>query len=229
MAEELAKRGHDLFLVASDARDLDAMCRHLSIVHGIKAVYRDSDLATIEGHALRQEVLEVFPKLSNLFVIAGLARLDDVGQLSADGMSALVGVNFLGPLAVINAFLDHFLQHPEANVVGIGTVAAARGRRRNMVYASSKRGLEFYFEALRHLVVSTGLAIQFYRVGFLRTHTRETWNEPGLPLTDPAWVANRIASRLGRSRPIAYLPGWLRVVMSIFSSLPWFIFKKLKA
>ena len=38
------------------------------------------------------------------------------------------------------------LQINKCNIVGIGSVAALRARKTNPVYASCKRGLEFYLQ-----------------------------------------------------------------------------------
>ena len=55
-------------------------------------------------------------------------------------------------------------------IVGFGSIAGARGRSRNIVYAAAKRGLQTYFESLRHGHLPSALRVQFHRLGFLRSN-----------------------------------------------------------
>ena len=94
-----------------------------------------------------------------------------------------------------------------------------------MIYGSAKRGLEFYCEALRHLLADTGCRVQFYRLGFVRTSMLEG-RPPPLPFVRPETVAKAIIRNLGHDRSI-YVPGWWALVAVVLTLIPWRIFKKL--
>ena len=149
LAESLARRGHDLFLVASDARDLAPLASDLSLRHGVRVHYAAEDLVGLQAAQLRDRVLSGLGSPDCIAYVAGASDRRDTGSVSEHLLSRLVEVNYVAAVKIINAFLDDLATSRHSNIIGIGAVAAARGRRRNSIYAASKRGLEFYFEALR--------------------------------------------------------------------------------
>ncbi|TAN78257.1 MAG: SDR family oxidoreductase, partial [Magnetospirillum sp.] len=167
LASCLAEAGHELVLVARDGRDLDAVARDLAIRFGRPVGWIAADLGNPDAAALKTGVLERLGGIDALFVVAGLGDDADCGPLPDGALRRLIEVNYAGPLSLINAFLPDLTRAAPAHLVGVGSVAAIRGRSRNMVYGSAKRGLEFYFEALRHYLADTGCRVQFYRAGFM--------------------------------------------------------------
>lgn len=227
LAEQLAAQGHDLFLVASDSRDLGPLACDLSIRFGVKAKWAAADITrTIPGD-LRRQILDALGGIENLLVIVGFSMLErDRGALPPAEIERLMAVNFTAPVELINAFLPD-LSAPGTNLVGAGSVASVRGRRNNIVYAAAKRGLESYFESLRHLHAATGGArVQFYRLGFMRTRMTFGQRTP-FPSCEPHDAAKLIVANLGRDLGTAYLPRWWWLIMTLLRLTPWPIFKRL--
>lgn len=227
LAECLAAAGHELMLVARDGRDLDAVAKDIAIRFGTPVAWVAADLAQSDPLALRREVVHRLGSIDALFLIAGLGDSSDCGPMSDAVLRRLIDVNYAGPVALVNAFLPDLMRTASAHLVGIGSVAVIRGRSRNMVYGSAKRGLEFYFEALRHRLAGTGCRIQFYRVGFM--DTTMLGNQTGPMVVKPETVARLIVARLGGSSGSAYLPHWWGLVALGLRLLPWSLFKRFKA
>lgn len=226
LAEELAARGHTLVLVASDARDLDPLARDLALRYGIAAEYIAVDLTNADPADLRAEALRKAGGIDNLFWVAGGSTLDDAGPVPDAQAERLIALNFTAAVRTINAFLPDLQDNPDANVVGIGSVATCRGRRSNSVYASAKRGLEFYFETLRHHLARHRCRTQFYRMGYLVTRMTLGQNLP-FPAMEPRAAARKICGNLGRDRGAGYLPFWWFGIASLLQLLPWPVFRKL--
>jgi short-subunit dehydrogenase len=227
LAEVLAEAGHELVLVARDGRDLDAVARDLSIRFDAKVAWIAADLARPDAAALRRQVLEKLGGIDALFLVAGLADDGDRGALPDDVARRLVEVNYTGPLTLINAFLPDLERASPAWLVGVGSVAAIRGRSRNIVYGSAKRGLEFYFEALRHRLEGSGCRVQFYRAGFMDT-TMLGNAQPGPMVAKPEAVARAMLARLDGPQGMSYLPRWWWLVAVILRLLPWPLFKRMR-
>jgi short-subunit dehydrogenase len=225
LAEHLAAAGHDLFLVASDQRDLVATGDDLRIRHGARLAVMSMDLTAPEPGRLRAEVMARLGGLDNLFYVAGTSLMD-ADVLRDDMLEDLIAVNFSSGVRVVNAFLGDLAKLPGANIVGIGSVSAARGRRLNSVYGAAKRGLEFYFEALRHRLTGMPCRVQFYRVGYLQTRMTFGQKLP-FPALDPKRAALVITANLGKDAGLIYLPWWWRIIVGIVVLLPWPIFKRL--
>ena len=228
LAEELAAAGHDLVLVSSDARDLDAASADLRIRHGVRvaAVPLDlgSELAGLEP--LKQAATALGGPDVLLLPIGWTAANDDV-TTSADVAARLVRTNLLSVIAVVTELLPALSQRPRASVVGFGSVAAARGRGKNMVYSAAKRGLQTWFEGLRHASTGTSVRVRFYVLGFLDTSLAFGRPTP-LPRADPARLAARVVRELGREGVVYHPRAW-RVVGAVLPLLPFFLYKRLKA
>lgn len=229
LAEELSARGHALFLVSRQDSDLAPLAAELERRGGRPAGYLAFDIARDDPESLRRAALDHLGGLESLIMMAGETRYtSDNGPLSQDDLSQLAAINFTGTLAVINAFLPDLMAAPNANLVGAGSIAGWRGRRRNIVYGACKRGLEFYFHSLRHLLVGTGCKIQFYRLGYIRTRmTLSVGFKPPLPMAEPEDLARHIANNLGRDLGTVTLPRWWVPLLWTLRLLPWPIFKRL--
>ena len=228
LSEEAARRGHNLLLVSSDSRDLAAMAASLHLQYGVKTDYSACQF----GNATHEEDAVVsaakrFGPIDVLMYPLGFAREDDTGFLDDDIALQLVRINFLSQVSLTAALWPILLERERATVVGFGSVAAVRGRRRNMVYAAAKRALASYFESLRHLAVGTSIRIHFYHVGYLDTQQSFGRNLL-LPKASPERLACIVLDRLDwNGRPIFY-PWFWRPISRALRLVPWFVYAHLE-
>jgi short-subunit dehydrogenase len=216
LSTQLAEQGHDLYLVASDERDLEPIACDLRLRFGVKIFYYALDLNEFDANKLYESVKNSLRQLDNLFYVAGYTCLDH-GKVEDAIAEKLLNVNMLAPIRIINLFLqDADSIH---NIVGIGATAAARPRRQNAIYGSAKRGMEFYFDTLRHFLAFKRCSVQFYRVGYL--NTRMTF---GMKLlfskAEPCVIARKIIKGLGKEISTKYLPKWWFFIMLAYQLLP---------
>ena len=227
LALELARNGKPLLLVASDARDLDALAADLCLRFKVEVGAVAMDLAgTADPGAHILARLAGMPPPSALLLAVGMSRNDDDGTLGAAAIGQLLAINLHAPIAIAHALLPTLLE-AKGSLVGFGSIAAARGRSRNMVYAAAKRGLETFFESLRHRHLPSTLCVQFYRLGFLRSNLTFGLNLP-LPLAEPDAVARKVVAHLRRGSFDRYEPRWWGIIALIVRSLPWFAFRRMQ-
>lgn len=226
LAERLAEAGHELMLLAQDGRDLEAVARDLRVRFNTPVHWLEADIANPDASGLRALVLEGLGGIDALFLVAGLGDDTDCGPMDEAALQRLIAVNYAGPIQLTNAFLPDFMGESPTHLIGIGSIAAIRGRSRNIVYGSAKRGLEFYFEALRHRLSASRCRVQFYRVGLMDT---SMLHGPRGPLVvSPDTVARTIVARLGGPQGVAYLPRWWVGVALILGALPRRLFVRFK-
>ena len=228
LAEALAAAGHDLVVVSSDARDLEALASDLRIRRGVRVVVVPLDLGgELCGLGrLRNAASELGGPDALLLPIGWTTAVDDA-TLGADVAERLVRTNFLSVTAIVAELLPELRKKPRASVLGFGSVAATRGRGANMVYAASKRALQTWFEGLRHACAGTPIEVCFYVLGYLDTSLafgRRTL----LPRADPSRLAARVVRELGRRGGVVYYPPAWRVVCAVLPLVPFFVFKRLK-
>jgi short-subunit dehydrogenase len=227
LAAELARRGRDLLLVASDARDLEALAADLHLRHGVGVRALALDLAREANPGARiAAALEGIAAPSALLLPIGHSRPDDELALDAAAIGQLLAINLHAPLAIVHALLPRLVE-TRGTVVLFGSVAAVRGRGRNVVYAAAKRGLDSLYESLRQRYRPAELRVQAYRLGFLATNLTHGLRLP-LPAAEPAAVARIVVERLARGSSRRYLPRRFALVALLVRALPWPLYRRMR-
>ncbi len=227
LSEVLATHGYSLILVASDIHDLEKQAAHLRLLYGVtvKIVSADASRPEIFLEKICM-VAENFGQIDGIFFPIGAAKNNDRGTLTIGEAQALININLVIIIGIIGHFLPKFLALGRGNIVGFGSIAAVRGRGANMVYSAAKRGLESYFESLRHLVSDTNVRVQFYRLGYIAT--QQSFGKNLLfPTTTPKKAAEKIFYNLEDEESFYYFPRYWAIVAKLVKFLPWMVFKKL--
>jgi short-subunit dehydrogenase len=225
LARELASRKHDILLVARDSRDLEAEAAHLRNVYGVSVEWMAVDAGTPEA-AQKLAGLTGLSSVRHIFFPIGMTHDGDDGLLPPMTASALVNANLTSIIMTISLLLPGLLAADSGNIVGIGSVAAIRGRSSNIVYAATKRGLESYFESLRHRTASSRIRVQFYRLGYVDTQMSYGKKLP-FPKIAPQKVVEIIVRNLGKDLGCLTIPSfWLAIGYAV-RILPWRIYRRL--
>jgi short-subunit dehydrogenase len=229
LSECLAAAGRDLVLVSSDGRDVDATAADLRIRHAVRVrpVALDLGRAAARLEPLERAVEEL-GGVDALLLPAGWAAETDGIALDPLAVERLVQTNFISLAAIVSALLPRLRERAHASVTGFGSVAAIRGRSKNVLYASSKRALQTYFESLRHDCAGTGVRVAFYVLGYLDT-SLAFGRRTVFPRADPKRLAERVVRDLGRREGVVYHPAAWRVVSLALPLVPFAIVKRLKA
>jgi short-subunit dehydrogenase len=226
LAEEGAKQGHSLFLCSSDSRDLEALANSLRLRYGIEVKSSAIDVSTSEDRCRLLLETNSGQPLDALFLPLGLSMDDDTGFLEEGRVLKLVSVNFVAQTFLITDLWKR-LDDRGGYIVGFGSIASIRGRRRNVIYSAAKRSLACYFESLRALAKRTGISVQFYELGYMNTQ-QAFGRKLLLPIADPKRVAQVVFRRLGKSQNAIFYPTWWRLVSWALRLLPWTIYKRLE-
>ncbi|HEY9216142.1 MAG TPA: SDR family NAD(P)-dependent oxidoreductase [Ancylobacter sp.] len=227
LCEALAQRGAALLLVASDSQDLEALAAHLRLVHGAEvrtvAVDAGAPAACVAAIA---EAAATFGEIDGLYFPIGASRRDDLALLETQDALKILNSNLTVVIALAAHFLPQLLRQQRASIVGFGSIAAVRGRKANVVYSAAKRGLESYFESLRHLAVGSGLRVQFYRLGYVET--QQSFGQRLLfPVVTPKQVAEHVMANGDRDVGAQFFPRFWTLIALAIAWLPWPIYKKL--
>lgn len=219
VAEQLAAKGINLFLVASDPRDLIPLAADLSIMHDITVKWAAIDLYQDPVENLYQHYFLHFKKIDMLFCIAGYGIPDeDTGAVDAKFAQKIMAINYSAHVRIINQFIDKLTQNQQSYCIGISSVATACPKDYNIIYTSAKKGLEHYFLCLKKRFARRRCKIQCYRMGFVKTSLLGN-HQKLLPAVSPQWVAKKIIANLNKSSGLRYLPKWWAPVMLLYRIL----------
>ena len=165
-------------------------------------------------------------RASALLLPIGYSREDDDLSLDAGAIGQLLAVNLHAPLAIVHALLPRLVE-THGVVVLFGSVAATRGRGRNVVYAGAKRALVSLYESLRQRYRNAELRVQLYQLGFIATNLTYGMRLP-LPAVAPDAVARTVVRRLRSGSSSRYLPRWWALVAMLVRWMPWFVYRRMK-
>lgn len=227
LCEALGARGAALMLVASDARDLDALAAHLRLVYRVEVQTVAADATRVtECVETVGKAAAAFGAIDSLYFPIGASRAEDRGLLGMEQVSAILNSNLTVVIGLTSRFLPQMLELPQARIVGFSSIAAIRGRKANVVYSAAKRGLESYFESLRHLTAATGVRVQLYRLGYVAT--QQSFGQRLLfPIVTPQQVAQKVLRNHSKDIGKRFFPRYWALIALAVSWLPWPIYKKL--
>lgn len=226
LAEALGRRHRSLLLVASDERDLVPLAADLRLTQGVEVQVVAHDAVDHAGLASAVDaVLRDDEPLEALLFPVGTSDDDDDGLMPAARAEELVRINLLSVTSVVARLAPRMISRGSGAIVGFGSIAAERGRGRNVAYAAAKRGLESAFESWRHRFEPLGLTVVFYTLGYVDTNLAFGRPLP-FPKADPRQIAERVCDELGRARGKHFLPGGWRFVAFAVRTLPWFLYRR---
>ena len=178
-ADRLARRGHDLVLVARDETRLNALAERLRVEAGrsVEVVVADllarPDLLRIE-HRLRQD-----PTIGMLVNNAGVAASEPMHGSDVDRLEAMVNVNVTAALRLACAAVDGFMARGQGTLINISSVLALAPERFNATYSGTKAFVLNLSTALRTELADTGIRVQAVLPGATRT---EIWRKAGVDI-----------------------------------------------
>jgi short-subunit dehydrogenase len=140
----------------------------------------------------------------------------------------MIHTNYTGAVSILNVVSRYYEQQKEGVIVGISSVAGERGRQSNYIYGSAKAGFTAYLSGLRNRMFREGVHVLSVQPGFVYTRMTENLKLPALLTAKPEDVGAAVYSAVEKKKNIIYVKWFWRWIMLIITSIPEFIFKKLK-
>ncbi|MEI9964579.1 MAG: SDR family NAD(P)-dependent oxidoreductase [Caulobacteraceae bacterium] len=175
-ADRLARRGHDLILVARDTARLNALAERLRAETGVKAEVATADLADRADLARIEARLRDDPAIGILVNNAGVAAVGPVAGGEIERMQAIVDVNITAAMRLAAAAATAFAARGAGVIVNLSSVLALAPEISNGVYSGSKAFVLSLTQALRQEVEGKGVRVQAVLPGATRT---EIWERSG--------------------------------------------------
>ncbi|MFG3495275.1 decaprenylphospho-beta-D-erythro-pentofuranosid-2-ulose 2-reductase [Streptomyces sp. NPDC047928] len=223
------RRTRTVLLAGRPSPALEAAARSLRSLPGGGA----EDVRTVPFDALdpasHEETLgKLFTDGDIDMVLLAFGVLGDQAHDEGDPLAAVrvAQTNYTGAVSAGLVCAKALQSQGHGSLVVLSSVAAERARRANFIYGSSKAGLDAFAQGLGDALHGTGVHVMVVRPGFVRT--KMTAGLARAPLaTTPVAVAEAIEHGLRRRAETVWVPGGLRVVMSVLRHLPRPLFRRL--
>ena len=229
-AERLARRGHDLLLVARDAARLDALARELTAAHGVSATARPCDLADPAAvEALAAELTagaDGRARVDLLVNNAGFGTLGTVASADPAGQARMVRLHCETPLRLAQAVLPGMLARGAGAIVNVASIAGFVTGPGNATYSGTKAFLVLWSQGLASEVGRRGVRVQALCPGFTRTEFHDRMGLGWERIPRPLWmtadaVVDASLAALDRGGPVVVVPGLgYRALTAVVRHLP---------
>lgn len=225
ISEEFAKKGFDLILAGRNTDEISKIANNLTIRFNVQAQTVYYDILDVNSQAKLIEDMKQLPD----GIIFSVGYLGDQKETENDFSEAkkVIDTNFTYAIYLLNYFANEFEKRRSGFIIGIGSVAGERGRKKNYIYGASKSAFHAYFSGLRNRLSSSNVFVMTVKPGFVRTKMTENLDLPGKLTAEPKEVAKDVMTAFRKKKDVVFSKKIYRYMFLIIKHIPEKIFKKL--
>jgi hypothetical protein len=175
-ADRLARRGHDLILVARDRGRLELLARRIGDETGRKAAVLAADLNVPGDLAEVERVLRDDPAVTVLVNNAGVGATAPLLESDVGHMSRMIALNVEALMRLTFAAAPAFVARGSGTVINIASIVAVAPETLNGVYGGTKAFVLAFSQSLRHELADKGVRVQVVLPGATAT---DFWSVAG--------------------------------------------------
>ena len=176
-ADRLARRGHDLVLVARNGQRLDTLAARLRAEAGVAVDVLVADLAEPADLAAVEARLRDDARIDLLVNNAGTTLPGGFEAQDADALEGLIRLNVTAPARLVAAVLPRFLAAGRGAIINIASVLAVAPEAVPGAYPATKSFVLTMSQSLQGEVGDRGVYVQAVLPAATRT---EIWDKAGL-------------------------------------------------
>lgn len=178
-AQRLARRGHDLILVARSRDKLDILARRIADETGRSVEVVAVDLSDKADIVRVEEVLRNDQSITVLVNNAGLGATAPLVASDIGKMEEMVTLNVNALMRLTYAAAPAFVARGKGTIINISSIVAIGPEILNGVYGGSKAFVLAFTQSLKHELADKGVTVQAVLPGATAT---DFWGVAGTPI-----------------------------------------------
>lgn len=178
-ADRLARRGHDLILVARNRQRLASLARRLANETGRKVETVEADLTSAADLRRVEDILKRNASISVLVNNAGVGASAPLLASDIGKMEDMISLNVNALTRLTYAAVPGFAARGHGTIINISSVVAIAPEVLNGVYGGSKAFVLAFSQSLVHELAGKGIRVQAVLPGATAT---EFWDVAGTPV-----------------------------------------------
>ncbi len=229
VAQHLAERGDQLFLLGRDPGELERSASDLAARHPKRETtgFAECDLEDPTGFAAALDAADTaLGGFDAVIVTAAMFASQDELEADVELARRLLTVNHANTIVFCEHARKRLLARGGGKLAVFSSVAGERGRKPVAIYGASKAGLSAYLEALDHKFHSAGLDVLCIKPGFVKTGMTAGLKPPPFA-GEPDAVARDVIRAIDARRAVLYTPAPWALVMWIIRALPRFVMRRI--
>jgi len=179
-AERLAKRGHDLLLIARRGDRLEALAGELREKYDVAVETRVADLAMSFDLDAVAAALASDPTVTVLVNNAGTSTVAPVSTVKLNAVAAMIDLNVTALALLSRAVLPGFLERNKGALINVGSVLGFHATLNTSVYSATKSFVLTFTRSLQDEVENTDVRVQLVLPAATAT---DIWEISGVPLS----------------------------------------------
>lgn len=168
-ADRLARRGHDLVLVARDKAKLDALARRLAAETGVAAEVLQADLTAASDRGRVEVRLRDDARIGLLINNAGSTAPGGMDVADLDALERLIQLNVTAVTRLAAAVAPRFVAEGAGAIVNIASVLALAPEAFPGIYPATKSFVLTFSQSLQAELGPRGVYVQAVLPGATRT------------------------------------------------------------
>lgn len=179
-ADRLARRGHDLILVARNRDRLATLARRITHETGRSVEIVNADLADKADLTRVETLLRTDASITALVNNAGVGATAPLLAADADKMEQMIALNVTALTRLTYAAVPGLVARGGGTVINIASIVAIAPEVLNGVYGGSKAFVLALSQSMHHELASQGIRVQAVLPGATAT---DFWGIAGTPVS----------------------------------------------
>jgi len=175
-ADRLAKRGHDLILVARDEARLNTLADRLRAEAGVKVEVIKADLTNKADLVKLEQRLATDTAIATLVNNAGVAGANDFVGSDPDAFEKMIQLNVTAVTRLASAAARNFVPRNAGTIINLASVVGLMPELGMPVYGATKAFVTYLTQGLRVQFADSAVRLQAVLPGATRT---EIWERSG--------------------------------------------------
>ena len=213
-AEELAKRGLNLILIARNPEKLEALSVSLRNRYPVEIIVRSIDLADFEQ--TKQSVSRPETDIGLLVYNAAYAPIGYFENISEENLIRIVDVNIRAPLLLSKLVSVQMIEKKKGGIILMSSLAGNQGSPKIATYAASKAFNAIFAEGIWNELKKHGIDVMACCAGAITTpgykNAQNTKDAPGTLNANE--VAEKTLNALGKGPTV--IPGFTNKMARFF-------------
>jgi len=226
IARKFASKGYSIQLAARSVERLRPLQSDLLVRFGVETTLHEFDALNFKSHPSFFLTLNPVPDIT--ICVFGYLGENESARKNWEEAEKIIHTNYTGAISILNVISNIYANRKSGIIAAISSVAGQRGRQSNYLYGSAKAGLTAYLSGLRNRMYREGVHVLTVQPGFVYTRMTENLTLPALLTANPSNVADVVYEGVVKKKNVVYVKWFWRWIMLIITSIPEFIFKKLK-
>jgi len=222
-ADRLAKRGHDLILVARDKQRLEALAEKLRAATGRKVEVLPADLTSPADLRRVEERLRNDAAITTLVNNAGMAVDGTLDVADPDKLETLINLNVTALTRLTVAITPRLIARQGGTIINIASVLALVTEMFSATYNASKAYVLSFTQSMQTELGKHGIRVHAVLPGATRT---EIWERAGIDVNQlPAEMVMHVDEMVDASLA-GFDQGELVTIPSLPDAADWDSFTK---